>query len=182
LKKFKIPVYRVKPVDLETIYVSIRNLGAITGTKERARQIITEMKKKVALIESRVAGLDRPRVFYQVGVDPIVTANRKTFAADLINRAGGILVTADNPVRYPVYAIEKIIVDAPEVIIISSMSPDTDYKRFSLSWQRWAPIPAVRNNRIYVIDSDTVDRPSPRIVDGLARMAGFIHPEAFAGN
>jgi len=182
LKKFKIPVYRVKPVDLETIYVSIRNLGAITGTKKRARKIIAEMKTKVAAIENRVAGLKPARVFYQVGVDPIVTANRKTFAADLISRAGGILVTADNPIRYPVYAIEKIIVDAPEVIIISSMSPDTDYERFRLSWRRWATIPAVRNQRIYVVDSDTVDRPSPRIVDGLARIAGFIHPEVFAGN
>ena len=182
LKKFKIPVYRVRPVDLKTIYVSICNLGAITGVEGRALQVVAEMKTEVARIEIRVAGLKPQRVFYQVGVDPIVTANRKTFAADLIRRAGGVLVTADNPVRYPVYAIEKIIVDAPEVIIISSMSPDTNYDRFRLSWQRWTTIPAVRNKRIYVIESDMVDRPSPRIVDGLALMAGFIHPEAFTEN
>lgn len=182
LGKFKIPVYRVKPVDLDTIYISIANLGAITGSKERARQVIAAMKKKVAEIQNRVAGLKTQRVFYQVGVDPIVTANRKTFAADLIRRSGGILVTANNPVRYPTYAIEKVIVEAPEVIIISSMSPDTDYDRFRLSWQRWTAIPAVRRRRIYVVDSDIVDRPSPRIVEGLARIAEFIHPEAFTKN
>jgi iron complex transport system substrate-binding protein len=180
LKKFSIPVYRVKPVDLESIYKSILGLGEITGTAGRARQVVARMKKKVALIEHQVAGLKPQRVFYQVGVDPIVTANHKTFAADLIRRAGGILVTADNPVRYPHYAIEKVIVDAPEVIIISSMAPDTDYQRYRASWQRWRTIPAVRNNRIYVVDSDTVDRPSPRIVDGLAKMAEFIHPQPFA--
>jgi len=38
----------------------------------------------------------------------------------------------------------------------------------------------VRNGRIYVVDSDLVDRPSPRIVDGLAKVAEFIHPRAFA--
>jgi len=180
LKKFGIPVYRVKPVDLNSIYRSISNLGEITGTLERAQKVILKMKKQVAMIERRVAGLRPQRVFYQVGIDPVVTANRQTFAADLIRRAGGILVTADNPIRYPTYAIEKIIVDAPEVIIISSMSPNTNYQRFRLSWQRWRTIPAVRNDRIYVVDSDMVDRPSPRIVEGLAKMAEFIHPEAFA--
>lgn len=180
LKKFAIPVYRVKPVDLNSIYRLISDLGEITGALKRAQKVILKMKKQVAMVERRVVGLRPQRVFYQVGIDPIVTANRQTFAADLIHRAGGILVTADNPIRYPTYAIEKIIVDAPEVIIISSMSPNTNYRRFRLSWQRWRTIPAVRNGRIYVVDSDMVDRPSPRIVEGLAKMAEFIHPEAFA--
>ncbi len=179
LKKFGIPVYRVKPVDINSIYRLISDLGEITGTLPQAHKVILQMKKRVARIERRIAGLRRQRVFYQVGIDPIVTANRQTFAADLIRRAGGILVTADNPIRYPTYAIEKIIVDAPEVIIISSMSPNTNYRRFRLSWQRWHTIPAVRNDRIYVVDSDLVDRASPRIVDGLAKMAEFIHPQAF---
>ena len=180
LKKFGIPVYRVMPVDLNSIYRLISNLGEITGTLQRAQKVILKMKKQVSMVERRVAGLPPQRVFYQVGIDPVVTANRQTFAADLIRRAGGILVTADNPIRYPTYAIEKIIVDAPQVIIISSMSPNTNYQRFRLSWQRWRTIPAVRNNRIYVVDSDLVDRPSPRIVDGLAKMAEFIHPRVFA--
>ena len=178
LKHFAIPVYRVRPVDLNTIYRLISNLGEITGTLPRAQQVILEMKKKVAAVERRVAGLPRRRVFYQVGIDPIVSVNRQTFAADLIRRAGGILVTADNPVRYPLYAIKRVIIDAPEVIIISSMSPNTNYQRFRKSWQPWRSIPAVRQGRIYVIDSDMVDRPSPRIVDGLARLAEFIHPRA----
>ena len=179
LKKFSVPVYRVKPVDLNSIYRSISNLGEITGTLPQAQQVILRMKKQVAMIERRVVGLPLRKVFYQVGVDPIVSANKHTFAADLIRRAGGILVTADNPVRYPTYPIERVIVDAPEVIIISSMSPNTNYKRFRLSWQRWRTIPAVRQGQIYVIDSDMVDRPSPRIVDGLAKMAAFIHPQVF---
>lgn len=178
LKHFAIPVYRIRPVDLNTIYRSISNLGEITGTLPKAQQVILGMKKKVAVVERQVAGLPRKRVFYQVGVDPIVSVNRRTFAADLIRRAGGVLVTADNPVRYPLYAIERVIVDAPEVIIISSMSPNTNYQRFRKSWQRWSSIPAVRQGRIYVIDSDIVDRPSPRIVDGLARLAEFIHPQS----
>ena len=176
LKHFSIPVYRVRPVNLNSIYCSINNLGEITGTQTQAQQLIVMMKKKVAAVERRVAQLPKKRVFYQVGIDPIVSVNNQTFAADLIRRAGGILVTVDNPVRYPRYSIERVIVDAPEVIIISSMSPNTNYQRFRKSWQRWRSIPAVRQERIHVINSDIVDRPSPRIVDGLALLADFIHP------
>ncbi|MCD6532815.1 MAG: cobalamin-binding protein [Deltaproteobacteria bacterium] len=176
LKNFSIPVYRIRPVDLNTIYRSISNLGEITGTLPQAQKVIIEMKKKVAAVERRVARLPKKRVFYQVGIDPIVSVNRQTFAADLIRRAGGILVTVDNPVRYPRYSIERVIVDAPEVIIISSMSPNTNYQRFRANWQRWRSIPAVRQGQIYVIDSDMVDRPAPRIVDGLAQLSEFIHP------
>jgi iron complex transport system substrate-binding protein len=176
LAKFKIPLYQIKPSNLETIYVSIRNLGELTGTQAIAREVIAGMKEKVAVVTARVAGLPPKKVFYQVGVKPIVSVSRHAFAADLIDRAGGVLVTADNPVRYPHYPIERVIADAPDIIIISSMEPDINYQRFLNSWKRWSSIPAVRNGRIYVIQSEIVDRASPRIVDGLLQLAEFIHP------
>lgn len=175
LRNFSIPVYRIRPLNLDSIYASISRLGEITGTLEAAQRVILKMKKKAARVEAGVAGMPPKRVFYQVGIDPLVTVNRQTFAADLIKRAGGVLVTADNPQRYPPYSIERVIADAPEVIIISSMSPNTNYQRFRQSWRRWQTIPAVRKDQIFVIDSDMVDRPSPRIVDGLEKMADFIH-------
>ncbi|MBW1646449.1 MAG: cobalamin-binding protein [Deltaproteobacteria bacterium] len=181
LRKFGIPVYRVNPKTLVGIYRTLSNLGEITGTLPRAQQVILAMKKKVGTVERRVAGRPRQRVFYQVGVEPIITVNGKTFAADLIGRAGGILVTRDNPVLYPRYSVERVIADNPQVIIISSMSPNTNYRRLVATWKRWRSIAAVRDNRVFVIDADLVDRASPRIVQGLEQIARLLHPEAFAG-
>jgi len=90
LREFHLPIYRVNPKSLNDIYRSINNLGEITATLPRAHRVILSMKKRVGMVEKRVARLPRKRVFYQVGIDPIVTANRNTFAADLIRRAGGI--------------------------------------------------------------------------------------------
>jgi len=42
---------------------------------------------------------------------------------------------------------------------------------------QWTSLPAVKNKRIHLIDSDLIDRPSPRIIDGLEAMARIIHPE-----
>jgi iron complex transport system substrate-binding protein len=179
LREFHLPIYRVNPKSLNDIYRSINNLGEITATLPRAHRVILSMKKRVGMVEKRVARLPRKRVFYQVGVDPIVTVNGGTFAADLIRRAGGILVTEKNPVLYPRYSIERVIADNPQVIIISSMSPKTNYRRFAGTWTKWRSIEAVRLHRIYVIDADLVDRPSPRIVQGLEKIARLLHPEAW---
>ncbi len=179
LKKFHIPIYRVNPQSLNDIYRSISSLGEITGTLPQAQQVILSMKKQVGAVERMVAQRPKKRVFYQVGVDPIVTVNGGTFAADLIRRAGGILVTDKNPIMYPRYSIERVIADNPQIIIISSMSPKTNYRRFAGTWKKWCSIEAVRLNQIYVIDADLVDRPSPRIVIGLEKIARLLHPEVW---
>jgi len=37
----------------------------------------------------------------------------------------------------------------------------------------------VKNKKIYPINSDIGSRPSPRLVDALEILAGYIHPELF---
>lgn len=179
LRKFAIPVYRVNPRSLDGMYLTISNLGVLTETLARAQQIILSMKKRVGEVERRVSHRPKKRVFYQVGFDPLVTVNGGTLAADLIRRAGGILVTEKNPVPYPDYSIERVIADNPQVIIISSMSPRTNYRRFVGTWKRWRSIEAVRLHHVYVVDADLVDRPSPRIVLGLEKIARLLHPGAW---
>ena len=46
----------------------------------------------------------------------------------------------------------------------------------------WAELPAVRNNRVYVVDAGSyTSRSGPRLVTGLEIMAEMIHPELFSG-
>ncbi|MBN2810253.1 MAG: cobalamin-binding protein [Deltaproteobacteria bacterium] len=178
LIKLGIPCYQIKPSDLESTYRSIANLGEVTGSQEKAREVISRMRKKVAEIEAQVAGVPVKKVFYQVNVKPIISVGGKSLVADLVGRAGGLLITADIPIRYPHYSVERVIVDAPDVIVISAMAQGFNYDYFKNIWQRCESIPAVRNNQIYLIKSEIVDRASPRIIEGLAKLAEFIHPES----
>ena len=46
----------------------------------------------------------------------------------------------------------------------------------------WASLPAVQNQRVYVIDASAyTSRSGPRLVTGLEIMAEMIHPELFSG-
>jgi iron complex transport system substrate-binding protein len=74
-------------------------------------------------------------------------------------------------------SLEEVIQRKPEIIIISSMERSGKFERARLNWLQWKTIPAVQNGRVYLIDSDLIDRPSPRIILGLETMAKMIHPE-----
>jgi len=76
-----------------------------------------------------------------------------------------------------IYSIETVIFKAPEIIIMTSMEGKKNHSNLVRRWQNWKSIPAVKRNAIYVIDSNLVDRPTPRIVKGLERIVHLIHPE-----
>jgi iron complex transport system substrate-binding protein len=51
------------------------------------------------------------------------------------------------------------------------------FEQVKAEWRRWPSIPAVRDERIFLVDSNLFDRPSPRLVDGLELLIKLIHPE-----
>ena len=139
--------------------------------------IIREMMKRKGRIIQLTRGRNKPKVFLQIGTAPIVTVGRGSFADDLISLAGGLNIAGGESLKYPRYSIEEVLIKAPDVIIITSMDPKGDSQKLAEQWNRWKTIPAVRQGRVFVIDSDLVDLPSPRIIDGLEAIAGILHPE-----
>jgi iron complex transport system substrate-binding protein len=106
-----------------------------------------------------------------------MTVNKNTFHNDLINLAGGVNMTADEPITYPRISIEEVISKKPDIILITSMERGGTFAKAKEDWMKWTSIPAVKNKRVYLIDSDLIDRPSQRIIDGLEAMARLINPE-----
>ena len=179
LERLGFPTYVLFPKNLEGIFLSIDHVGQVVDRKKEALRIIQDMKRRRERVIKIVHGLPRPKVFLQIGDAPIVTVGKGSFGDDLIRLAGGENVAGDEKKMYPRFGMEEILKRAPEVILISSMNPRGDYQRVVQEWTRWGTLPAVKKGRIHLIDSDWVDRPSPRIIDGLEEMARFFHPERF---
>ena len=178
LAELGVPCYIVDPTSLDGVITTVGNIGRTVGREEAADQIAGQMASRIREVERRVAGLARPRVFYQIGVEPIVSAGQGTFPNILIEAAGGKNV-AGAMAAYPQLNVEQVLVARPEIIIVTSMTREYDFERVKSFWGRWPDLPAVAAARIYVVDSDLMDRPSPRIVDGLETLARLIHPERF---
>ena len=179
LDKLGFPTYVIFPKNVDEILRSIHHLGQVVDREREAAVIVQGMKKRRDRVVERVKDLHRPKVFLQVGEAPVVTVGKGSFADDLIRLAGGENIAGNQKEMYPRWGMEEVLQRAPEIILISAMNPKADYQKVLQGWSRWKSIPAVKQGRIYTIDSDVIDRPSPRIVDGLEAIGRILHPEAF---
>jgi len=173
-----IPVYVVNPRNIRGVIDTIASLGKPLGVWDRASELSNLLTAQVNDVVQKVGGLKRTLVFLQINVKPIMTVNRHTLHNDLIRLAGGKNMAEDEPVTYPRISIEEVIRKGPEVIIISSMERGGSFEDARKEWMKWPNIPAVRDGRVYLVDSDLLDRSSPRIIEGLKTVAELIHPEA----
>ncbi|MDW7772946.1 MAG: cobalamin-binding protein [Desulfobulbaceae bacterium] len=177
IEQMNIPVYVFDPRTLPEIIESVQLLGNLLQAKERAEEIARQMERKIAGVEDRLGSVtDRPGVFFQIDAAPMVSAGSGTFIDRLITMAGGKNLAA-GPVSYPRYSWEDILAMQPEVVIIASMAGGYTEEQLKKEWRQWPHIPAVRQNRVYVVDASLFDRPVPRLADGLVALARLFHPE-----
>jgi len=178
LASLKIPVYIANPQNVPEVMTSIQKIGEVTLSSPSAAKIVGEMKGRIQEVQDRVRGKPQVRVLHILNFDPLISAGKGTFVDDLIRLSGGRNLAEKAQGRYPRFSMEEVLAQDPEVILLASMTQDpmTEQRQW---WGRWKTLSAVKQNRIYVLDSDLIHRPSPRIAAGLEQVARAIHPEAF---
>ncbi|MBW2635163.1 MAG: cobalamin-binding protein, partial [Deltaproteobacteria bacterium] len=179
LEALGIPVYAVDPRNLESVMRTLVRVGGLLHAEDKAEDIVADMRKRISRVDAMVAYVQkRPRVFFQIGVAPIVSIGSDTFIHELVVRAGGKNV-AEGPVSYPRFGREQVIGLSPDVIIITSMARAAAFEEIKSEWSQWTNVPAVRTDSIFIQESNLFDRPSPRLVDALEVLVKLIHPELF---
>ena len=179
LEKLGFAVFVTKAETVEDALFTIGRIGMITDSTERATELVSRLKERIRAVADRTQKAPRPLVFLQINARPLMTVGAGSFHHQVIELAGGRNLAGESSVRYPQYSIEDVLQKGPDYILISTMDRSGLFEQQKADWLRWEGIPAVRNKRIYSVDSDLIDRASPRIVDGLEKMARLIHPELF---
>jgi iron complex transport system substrate-binding protein len=177
-----IPVYAINPRNLQQIMDAITRLGSLLDAEQAAAELVIGMEKRIDRVQELVKKENhKPRVFFQIDAEPLFSAGTDTFIHELIELAGGINTTAGG-VSYPRYSWEDIIVLQPEIVLISSMAGGLAPEYLLNSWKKWNLLSAVKNDKIFVVDAELFNRPTPRLVDALEVIAAIIHPELFIKN
>lgn len=177
LDQQKIAVYVTNPRSLDEVFRSIETLGELFGEHDQAHMLVGGLLFRVSKIEEKLKATKPVTVFYQVSNEPLYTIGRESYLTDLVRRAGGVSVTADVGGAFPRFSDEAALAARPEAIILP-----TGGSMGTANSTVAAPLknsPAVLNNRVYKINEDHLQRPGPRLLDGLEEMARALHPEAF---
>ncbi len=176
-------VFVLAPKTVDDVLEAITLVGEITGNEAEAAGLVAGMQARIEAVIGRTDSLpegQRPRVFYLVWPDPLMSAGSGTFQDDLIGKAGGTNIARDLT-GWEDISLEVVVAANPEVMIASIGHGGGEGLSFQFlkTEPRLDGTDARRNGRVYGVDGDLVSRPGPRIVDGLERLARFIHPELF---
>jgi iron complex transport system substrate-binding protein len=175
--------YRVLTLNIEKIdelLTAIQKIGAATGCQGHADQLVEKIDSRLNDLQLKLGSANKVRVLWVVQVEPLRVAGRNTFINELIELAGGENAIGDTLQQYPPIGTEEILTCGAEAIIQSAMGTGDMAEQQEAAeefWSRWENLPAVKNNRIYVIEPDTVTRLGPRLCEGVELIARCLHPK-----
>ena len=168
----KVVTFR-QPKNFSELSRQFLELARLTGRQKEAGKIVGMVRRKANLLKEKAGGLRKPKVFIQIGANPLFTANKDSFLNDLIELAGGINIARDVEIGF--YSREEVLKRNPDVIIITAMGIGEREKE---NWQKYNTLNAVRNNRIYLVDSCKFCSPTPvSFVEMLEDVVEILHPE-----
>ncbi len=177
-----ITVIALAPENLEEVLEAVELTGKVTGAKDKAAVMVKDMRQRIKGVTDKTSGLtteQKPKVLYLVWHDPLYAAGAKTFHDELMRLAGGVNMVTEE--AYPGINMETVIDANPDVILAGvGMGEGGDAPLiFAQQDSRLRDVSARKNNRVYGVDSEFVDRAGPRIVDALEEFARLLHPEIF---
>ena len=160
----------------EGVFKTIEDVGKLIDSQDAALNIISSMKSTVKSVTEAVNGQEKPSIYYVIGFGEYgdFTAGGDTFINQIIELAGGKNIASD--IKGWSFSLEQIIDSDPDILVCSKF---WDTKNLISTTNGYKDLRAVKNNNIFEIDNNLLDRQGPRLAKGLKALAEIIHPDAF---
>jgi iron complex transport system substrate-binding protein len=176
LDNLHIPTFILADQTIEDVFAHIQTIGRMVERQAEAAALGMELRQHIAAIKQRAQGRPPVRVLYVLNSDPLITVGPGSFIDQLIGFAGGINIAARSGAPYPRLSMETVLQEDPEVLIFPVGSAEGISESEQQAWQRWSGLSAVKQARVHQIPADLLNRPGPRIAQGLERLAAILHP------
>ena len=164
LELLGIPVFVSEPRQLEDIPRAIRDLGTLAGTRQVSETRALAMEQALASLRAKYSQRATLKVFYEIWNEPLQTINGEHLISQLMALCGGRNIFADVATLAPRISIEAVLARTPDAIVASGMGesrPD-----WLDQWRQYPSLPAVRNNALFFVPPDHLQRPTARVLLG----------------
>jgi iron complex transport system substrate-binding protein len=180
LEQLRVPVFLVSPKTVEDIFGHINTVGRLVEHEREARLVVQGLRDRLAEVGRRLTRAKRIRVFYVVNTEPLISIGSASFIHQMIEVAGGENIAGRMTMPYPKVSLEEVIRKDPEVIIFPIGTTEGIPEAEQNGWRKWTGLSAVVHNRLYQVQGVLVNRPGPRVVEGIEVLAHLLHPELFS--
>ncbi|WP_066059056.1 ABC transporter substrate-binding protein [Robertmurraya korlensis] len=166
-------------VNYDDVYNTIDVIGQLTGATEKADALTEDMKTKLDEIKEKAATItEKKKVYIEISPAPdIYTVGKNTFMDVMLQT-----INAENAMGdlegWPSVDQESILERNPDVIIATYNYVEDPAGQIT-SREGWADLTAVKNKQVVEVHPDLVNRPGPRLVEGVEELAKAVYPEVF---
>lgn len=175
LKTLGINAVAMEATAYADVYKSIELVGKLTGTEEKAAEVIKDMKAKDQAVLDAVAKATGGKTVYfamSFGESGNWTGGPGSFPYEFIEKCGGKNITEGLPVPWVNLSMEELVGKHPDIILLSSDVPG-GVEAFKAA-DGYKDLKAVKDGHVYVVTSNLCSRPGPRMADGLREFAQII--------
>jgi iron complex transport system substrate-binding protein len=166
VRKLGIPLFHSEPQKLDDIPESVARLGQLMGTEKAANPAADALRQQLGSLRGRYASRPLVRAFYQVWDKPLYTLSGKHIVSDALRLCGGENIFAKLPVTAPIVSVEGVLQENPEAIFATA---EKNYGGVSM-WKPYGTLLAVRNDNLFTIDGNLLNRSGPRMIAGAAML------------
>ncbi len=157
-----LPVWRTKIDSIPAMATLLRDLGRATALDTSAAADAVEDRWEA--LQARHADQAPVRYFYQVAERPLYTVNGEHLISAGLGACGGVNVFADLPTLAPQISAEAVIQADPEVLFAGRADDAEDPLAH---WRAWPRMAAVRDEALFTLPSDLINRATPRMLDAI---------------
>ncbi len=174
LDQVRITSFAVEPASFADVYRDIQTLGALTGHDKEAEAVVSTMQNRILAVQRLPSPKAKPRVFWELWHDPLMTAGGPTFITEAIALAGGVNIFGDLKEQWPQVSFEELLVRKPDWILSGTDHGDQMKLEEIVKRPGWTSVMAVKNGKVATIDSDIVYRGGPRLADAVEALAKIL--------
>jgi ABC-type Fe3+-hydroxamate transport system substrate-binding protein len=152
------------PGSFDEICTDFVRIGQLVGQTEKAKNIVKQQHDRMAKIRAKVPAGKHPKMFVQIGANPLFCAVPQTFMNDFITFAGGTNIASG--LKIGSVTREYVLKQNPDIIFIVTMGIVAEEERDT--WKNYPVLSAAKNKRIFILDADKTCSPTPVLfVDAL---------------
>ncbi len=172
LRELGLTLFVSEPRTLEDVATSLRQIGRLSGHDQEAEQAAARFMGQLRYLRETYSTQSAIDVYYQIWNEPLLTLNGEHLISDVVRLCGGRNVFADAMPMVLRINVESVIRADPQVIVASGM--DEARPEWLDDWRRWTTITAVREQQLYFIPPDLLQRHTPRIIQGAQLLCEYL--------
>ncbi|MBO8156139.1 MAG: cobalamin-binding protein [Bacillaceae bacterium] len=182
LQKRGIPHIVLNPQSLEDIARDLITIGQHTGREAEAQKAYEKYLNLLQTYKNISQTIQhKPSLYWEWWPRPVFTPGKTNWLTEVSQLAGGENVFASEETANVQTSWDDVLARNPDYICMVWVGVKTEKMRPELVKKRpgWEEVEAIKRDQILLLEESLYCRPSPRVLQGLQKLAFILHPELF---